>query len=462
MKKLILFLLLFIWMTGCGGEDLVKDEDTETAQSKEMKKDMDEKTEEASEAENVDDEDGAGKNDLGEMKVELSGKASIKEESVTIDGESNLLPGTFIYSSGVTDSGFASSNFISKAEVQQDGSFTFEFDGISKSTTVKLKLYNTKDETKKHYGENLEKITGPQKYKTENHGEFEVKTEFYINTDLPMPYTIPIEIPEWEEKPDDYGDPGVWMKAEVDSDHRYLYFHGESNLVEGTQVGGNLRKASGIIDAFSFGHTRVNPDGTFELRVPYHQLKQGMYMPIQVEPDRNSWDNFVSAYGEQGEKWKGNLVKNDKDVNYLEYIVEIDAPDFDPAEDVGLTVDEEEIKMQMPDHLLFDFDKSELKEEAKKTLDKVIQDLQELEEGTNIQINGHTDNVGDADYNQELSKERADAVWIYLKKNGKLDGLRVEKQGYGDTQPIASNKDEDGQKKNRRVEIVINPKETDS
>nr|WP_223280493.1 OmpA family protein [Virgibacillus halodenitrificans] len=116
----------------------------------------------------------------------------------------------------------------------------------------------------------------------------------------------------------------------------------------------------------------------------------------------------------------------------------------------------------MPDHLLFDFDKSELKPEAKKILDKVIQDLQELEEGTDIQINGHTDNVGDSDYNQELSKERADAVWNYLKKNGDLNGLQVEKQGYGDTKPIASNKDEDGQEKNRRVEIVINPKETDS
>ncbi|APC47560.1 OmpA family protein [Virgibacillus halodenitrificans] len=462
MKKLILFLFLVIWMTGCGGEEAEKAEGTETAQSKEMKKDMDEKAEEASDTDNLEDKGTDGKNNLGDMKVELSGKASIKEESVIIDGESNLLPGTFIYSSGVTDSGFASSNFINKAEVQEDGSFTFEFDGISKSTTVKLKLYNTKDETKKHYGENLEKVTGPQKYKTENHGEFEVKTEFYINADLPMPYTIPIEIPKWEKEPENYGDTNVWMEAKVDSDHRYLYFHGKSNLVEGTQVGGNLRKASGIIDAFSFGHTRVNPDGTFELRVPYHQLKQGMYMPIQVKPKNNSWDDFVSAYGEQGEKWKGNLVKNDKDDKYLEYIVEIDAPNFDPAEDVGLTVNEEEVKMQMPDHLLFDFDKSELKPEAKKILDKVIQDLQELEEGTDIQINGHTDNVGDSDYNQELSKERADAVWNYLKKNGDLNGLQVEKQGYGDTKPIASNKDEDGQEKNRRVEIVINPKETDS
>ncbi|WP_060680045.1 hypothetical protein [Virgibacillus halodenitrificans] len=312
MKKLILFLLLVIWMTGCGGEEAEKDEGTETAQSKEMKKDMDEKAEEASDTDNLEDKGTDGKNNLGDMKVELSGKASIKEESVIIDGESNLLPGTFIYSSGVTDSGFASSNFINKAEVREDGSFTFEFDGISKSTTVKLKLYNTKDETKKHYGENLEKVTGPQKYKTENHGEFEVKTEFYINADMPMPYTIPIEIPKWEKEPEDYGDANVWMEAKVDSDHRYLYFHGKSNLVEGTQVGGNLRKASGIIDAFSFGHTRVNPDGTFELRVPYHQLKQGMYMPIQVKPKNNSWDDLCQHMESKGKNGKAISLKTIK------------------------------------------------------------------------------------------------------------------------------------------------------
>lgn len=40
-------------------------------------------------------------------------------------------------------------------------------------------------------------------------------------------------------------------------------------------------KASDGIDPFFFGHTRVNPDGSFELRVPYHKVEKGMYMPIQ-------------------------------------------------------------------------------------------------------------------------------------------------------------------------------------
>lgn len=321
-----------------------------------------------------------------------------------------------------------------------------------------MSLYTGNDQTKEHYGEYLEKVTGPQVYITDTHGEFEVKTEFYVDVNLPMPYTIPIEIPEWGEKPDDYGEPEIWMEADMDSDHRYLYFYGKSNLVEGTQLGGNLRKASGIIDAFSFGHTRVNPDGTFELRVPYNKLHEGMFMPIRVEPRSNSWDDVVDVYGENGEHFEGELVVEDDEEQYVELIVEIDSPDFDTPEDIGLTVDDEELKINMPDDLLFDFDESTLKEEAKVILDEVIEDLQTLDEATQVEINGHTDNIGDPDYNLELSKERADAVWAYLEENGDVSNLEVKIEGYGETEPIATNKNEEGQERNRRVEIVINPK----
>ncbi|MFD2628922.1 OmpA family protein [Oceanobacillus kapialis] len=452
MRKILLAIMIVLLISGCTNE--------EDAAS-ESKEEKDNTTEEAK-ATNKEAEKGVEAantaTELGDLEVQLSGEAIVEEDKITIEGESNLLPGSRIYSGGLTDGGFASSNFIDTAEVQEDGSFSFEFSGISQSTTVDLELYNNSDESKAHYGENLEKVTGPQVYVTETHGEFQVKAEFYIDVDKPMPYTIPIEIPEWQEKPADYGEPEVRMEVEMDSDHEYLYFHGKTNLLEGTWIGGNLRKASGIIDAFSYGFTRINPDGTFVLQVPYYKLQEGMYMPIRFEPQNNTWEDTLTAYGEQGEKLKGDLVKEDGENRYLELIVPVDAPNFNPPEDVGLTMDDEEVKIQMPDDLLFDFDESSLKEEAKATLDDVIKDLQKLEDNTKIQINGHTDNVGEADYNLKLSKERADAVWAYLKENGEVSGLDVEIEGYGDTKPIASNKDEEGQERNRRVEIVINPK----
>jgi len=134
----------------------------------------------------------------------------------------------------------------------------------------------------------------------------------------------------------------------------------------------------------------------------------------------------------------------------------LDAPDLNPPEEVGMTV-EEEIKMQVPDDLLFDFDESALKKEAKETLDAILEDLADLEEGTVIHINGHTDNVGESDYNMNLSEERAHAVWDYMQEHGKVDALDVHIKGYGDTKPIALNEEEEGRSKNRRVEIVINP-----
>ena len=69
----------------------------------------------------------------------------------------------------------------------------------------------------------------------------------------------------------------------------------------------------------------------------------------------------------------------------------------------------------------------------------------------------HTDNVGESDNNMNLSEERAHAVWDYMREQGKVDALDVHITGYGDTKPIASNEEEDGRSKNRRVEIVINP-----
>ncbi|PWA12906.1 hypothetical protein DCC39_03280 [Pueribacillus theae] len=447
----------FIFLIGCAlvltGCLAVKDEpgsEDAAASGQELENEL---SEEASGKDS-----GSSGSDLGNLEVWIGGEVTVTEDKITIKGESNLLPGTSIDSSGVNDVGFASTNFIDSTTVKDDGSFYFEFPGRESSIAVDLKLSNRNEETKEHYGENLEKVTGPQVYRTKEHGKYEVKADFIIDTDKEMPYTFSIETPEWGEVPDDYGDPHVWMEADVTSDHNYLYFHGKSNLLEGSQIGGNLRQASGGIVPFSYDFTQVNPDGSFELRVRYTNLRDGMYMPITYEPDSNSWEDVVAAYGEEGEKLEGDLVhKNDDGKQYAELQVMLDAPDLNPPEEVGMTVEEEEIKMQVPDDLLFDFDESALKKEAKDTLDDILKDLADLEKGTVIHINGHTDNVGDPEYNKKLSEKRARAVWDYMKKDGEIDGLDVHIQGYGDTKPIASNEKEEGRSKNRRVEIVINP-----
>ena len=71
-----------------------------------------------------------------------------------------------------------------------------------------------------------------------------------------------------------------------------------------------------------------------------------------------------------------------------------------------------------------------------------------------IEIQGHTDNTGDADANLSLSQSRAEAVMNYLVEQG-IDESRLTAQGYGDTAPIDSNETDEGRQNNRRTELKI-------
>jgi outer membrane protein OmpA-like peptidoglycan-associated protein len=71
-----------------------------------------------------------------------------------------------------------------------------------------------------------------------------------------------------------------------------------------------------------------------------------------------------------------------------------------------------------------------------------------------LRIEGHTDNVGNAKANQELSDKRAQAVKAWLGAKHGVKPERLETQGFGDTKPVADNKTDEGRGKNRRVELV--------
>ena len=70
-------------------------------------------------------------------------------------------------------------------------------------------------------------------------------------------------------------------------------------------------------------------------------------------------------------------------------------------------------------------------------------------------IAGHTNNIGNPEYNLKLSRRRAASVSRYLTEQHHLDPERLILHGYGDTRPIADNETEEGQEKNRRVEFIL-------
>ncbi len=112
--------------------------------------------------------------------------------------------------------------------------------------------------------------------------------------------------------------------------------------------------------------------------------------------------------------------------------------------------------------ILFDSGKAELKEEAFPALDKVAKVLKENLPGRRIGVEGHTDNepikYSGWKSNWELSVARAAGVLHYLVDQRSLDPTRMSITGYGEYRPVTSNDTPEGRKENRRVEIVILPK----
>lgn len=104
-------------------------------------------------------------------------------------------------------------------------------------------------------------------------------------------------------------------------------------------------------------------------------------------------------------------------------------------------------------NIFFDFDKATLRPESTNELErltKLLNDVPTLK----IEISGHTDSKGAADYNQKLSQNRAKAVVDYLVKAG-IGTDRLTFAGYGKDQPIATNDTDDGRQLNRRTEFKI-------
>lgn len=119
-------------------------------------------------------------------------------------------------------------------------------------------------------------------------------------------------------------------------------------------------------------------------------------------------------------------------------------------------VPERDIRIAMASH--FDFDKSDLKQEDKASVDKLIKDIRNLR--GQIAIVGHTDYQGSDDYNMKLSLERAEAVKAYMQSQ--LDASRYdwEVKFYGKSKPIAEGTSLEANAKNRRAYVLFEQTQT--
>ncbi|MFZ5476090.1 MAG: OmpA family protein [Myxococcota bacterium] len=128
---------------------------------------------------------------------------------------------------------------------------------------------------------------------------------------------------------------------------------------------------------------------------------------------------------------------------------------------LDLTVALDAVKVQVTntqvvirEQVHFDFDAATIQADSFRVLEEVAAALQLHPELLRVEVQGHTDAVGDEAYNVDLSQRRAESVRAWLVEHG-VDAARLVAKGYGTSQPVGRNDTEAGRKANRRVQFVI-------
>jgi outer membrane protein OmpA-like peptidoglycan-associated protein len=122
---------------------------------------------------------------------------------------------------------------------------------------------------------------------------------------------------------------------------------------------------------------------------------------------------------------------------------------------VSVTRVGDNITLNMPGNITFATDSADLRPAFFDVLNSVATVLQEFDQ-TLVEVAGHTDSTGPADYNQRLSERRAGSVAQYLQSRG-INGQRILTAGGGENYPVATNATPDGREQNRRVELSLEP-----
>lgn len=168
--------------------------------------------------------------------------------------------------------------------------------------------------------------------------------------------------------------------------------------------------------------------------------------PFMFTTDKNG---KVIAYLPKGDRYKIKLLSLGEDLDEDE----LEIPD---SEDQILA--SIEIQFELPlsitlNNVLYASGSAILDPKSFKSLDKLAL-IMERKPALEIEIVGHTDNIGDAEANQLLSEKRAASVKAYLINKG-IKAERIQSSGKGPTEPVADNDSEKGRKLNRRTEIKI-------
>lgn len=264
----------------------------------------------------------------------------------------------------------------------------------------------------------------------------------------------------WDQSAREYTDSvtreGEWLKlvyAFDDDDTSALRVHrsflqvlpaaGFEILFEGVDT---ELLASGAGRSASF--LTAHPSDRYKLthRGPINQRQPVYYLIAshQTEPVHVAISTFNAAGNPSGVRYAVNVITEE------EMVIAMDHQPLSAGEMEQGLISEGRVAIQ---DILFGFDSDEILAESAASLATIAELLNERTE-LGLLVVGHTDDVGDFDYNLRLSMSRASAVVNYLVNQHGIDASRLNSAGAGMMAPIASNRTEQGRAQNRRVELV--------
>lgn len=321
-------LLCALTLIGCGSQSNEKVDSDASASGKEETKSKDKQQ----------------KNDnLGDYNVELAGEVTEEGDNFIVDGKTNLLPGSRVVGEvWVADNEkepFSDSTEI----VGDDGTFHMEIEHHKygeAQIVIKFDLNGVQeDEIKRHYGDKGQKLEGPFIYK---HKEFdgifkkaEARIDYKPNESSPLTF----KAPDWNELPNDYGDPRVWIEVdEITEDGEFFYLNGRSNILEGSVIKAEY--------GYNRDETQVKPDGSFDFKIEYEYLEDKDFI-ITFDPAGFQWNEIEEAYGKNGQKLIGDLVVQNKyntDRQFIEKVIPWDEENQEGSNEEGSEAEQSEEK----------------------------------------------------------------------------------------------------------------------
>ena len=149
------------------------------------------------------------------------------------------------------------------------------------------------------------------------------------------------------------------------------------------------------------------------------------------------------------------IAQKDSATQALKNLISAALGDF---EGQGLTVVKKngKVYVSMDEKLLFKSGSDKVNPKGQDALKKIAKVL-ETTTDVNINVEGHTDDVGDANYNWDLSVKRATSVVKIITKNSKLEPSRITASGRGEFLPVEKGETKEARAKNRRTEIILEP-----